>query len=94
MRRNPGADPADRRGPKGTERMARGLMASVALAGGLALCAVGGAALAVGPVLAAAGANGLYGVVTGRSAIARVQQWNSRRRRDGERAARRPKRVA
>jgi hypothetical protein len=78
--------------------MARGLMSSVAIAGGLALCAVGGMAWVVGPALAAAGANGLYATVTGRSAVARVQQWNSRRKRerdrDEERAARRPKRPA
>lgn len=86
-------DPGDRRGTKGTERVARGLMASVAIVGGAALCFVGGAAWVLGPALAAAGANGLYGTVTGRSPAARLLQWNSRRRREADRSSRRPKRA-
>ena len=82
----------DARRTSDTERVARGLMASVAMVGGAALCFAGGAALVVGPLLAAAGANGLYGTVTGRTAVARLAQWNTRRRRDAGRAARRPKR--
>ena len=94
MGRNSRRDPDERAGPSGTERLARGLMASVAIAGGAALCFVGGAGWVAGPALAAAGANGLYGTVTGRSAVARVLQRTARRRREADRAARRPKRVA